>query len=128
MAIAVALKTFATPAKQACLNRCHQLPRLSAFCSATVWDSVRYGAMTALWCVGTCWALMLAPMVVDRMHFATMAGVAVVLLVERQAPATRWRLETIGGFSRAGASTVASILRMGGPRSASRKDVMSNEI
>ena len=118
LAVVIALVWQATPAKQTCLNRCHRLPRLSAFCSATVWDCVRYGAMTALWCVGACWALMLAPLVVDEMHFATMAGVAAVLFVERQARATRWRLETIGDFGRAGASTVASILRIAAKQAA----------
>jgi hypothetical protein len=52
---------------------------------------------------------MLVPLVVDEMHFATMAGVAGVLFIERQARC--WRSETIGQFGRAGASTVASILR-----------------
>jgi len=108
LAVVIALIWQATPAKQTCLNRCHRLPRHSAFGSATAWDCMRYGATTALWCVGACWALMLVPLVVDGMHFATMAGVAAVLFVERQARATRWRRETIGDFGRAGASTVAS--------------------
>ena len=107
LAVVIALIWQATPAKQTCLNRCHRLPRLSAFGLATVWDCVPYGAMTALWCVGACWALMLVPLIVDEMHFAIMAGVAAVLFIERQARATRWRLETIGDFDRAGASTVA---------------------
>jgi predicted metal-binding membrane protein len=118
LAVVIALIWQAAPAKQTCLNRCHRLPPPSAFCSATVWDYVRYGAMTALWCIGACWALMLVPLVVDGMHFATMAGVAAVLFVERQARTTRGRLETIGDLGRVGASTVVSILRMGGRRSA----------
>jgi predicted metal-binding membrane protein len=121
LAVVIALIWQATPAKQTCLNRCHRLPGLPAFSSATVWDSARCGTMTAFWCVGACWALMLAPLVVDGMHFATMAGVAAVLFVERQARAPRGRLETTSDFGRAAASTVASILRMGGRWSASRK-------
>jgi len=74
LAVAIALIWQATPAKQTCLNRCHRLPRHPAFGSVTVWDCVPYGATTALWCVGVCWALMLAPLVLDGMHFATMAG------------------------------------------------------
>jgi predicted metal-binding membrane protein len=118
LAVVIALVWQATPAKQTCLNRCHRLPRLSAFCSATVWDCVRYGATTALWCVGACWALMLVPLVVDGMHFATMAGVAAVLFVERQARATHWRLETIGDFGRATASKIASLLRIAAKQAA----------
>jgi predicted metal-binding membrane protein len=110
MAIAVALKAFAsavplpipvlaavialiwqaTPAKQTCLNGCNRLPRLQASYSATVRQCVWYGATTALWCVGACWALMLVPLVVDGMHFATMAAVA--LFVERQMRSTPWCL------------------------------------
>jgi predicted metal-binding membrane protein len=132
MAIAIALKTFAnraeipipvlavgvaliwqaTPAKLTCLNRCHQLPRLSASCAATVREGVRYGLTTAFWCIGACWALMLMPMVIDEMHFAIMAGVAAVLFVERQVWAMRWRLKVIGDFGRARESTVAAMSRI----------------
>jgi predicted metal-binding membrane protein len=72
MAIAVALKAFSsavalsaptlavviaaiwqvTPTKQRCLKGCHRVPRLSVFSSETVWDSLKYGARTALWCLG----------------------------------------------------------------------------
>jgi predicted metal-binding membrane protein len=91
LAVVIALIWQATPAKQTCLNRCHRFPRLSAFGSATVWHCVPCGAMTALWCVGACWALMLAPLVVDGMHFATMAGVAAVLNVMRGRRAGAWK-------------------------------------
>jgi predicted metal-binding membrane protein len=110
LAVLIALIWQATPAKQTCLDRCDRLPRLSAFFSTTVWDCVRYGTTTALWCVGACWALMLVPLVVDGMHFTTMAGVTAVLFVERQALATRLRPEMIGNFGRAGANTVLLLL------------------
>lgn len=90
-AVLLALIWQATPTKQICLNRCDRLPRLSAFGSATVWDCARYGTSTGLRCVGACWALMLVPLVVDGMHFETMAGVTAVLFVERQARPTRWQ-------------------------------------
>lgn len=107
VAVVIALIWQATPAKQACLDRCH---RLSAFSAGTAWDCVRHGATIALWCIGACWALMLAPLAVDGMHFAAMAVVAVVLFVERQAGPMRWRLATIGDFGRAGAGTATFLL------------------
>jgi predicted metal-binding membrane protein len=53
LAIAIALLWQATPAKQTCLNRCHRLPRLSAFGLAADLDCLRYGLVAARWCVAT---------------------------------------------------------------------------
>jgi len=91
---AVALVWQSTPLKQACLNRCHRLPRLAAFSIAADRDCLRYGIGNAVSCVGACWALMLIPLVAGGMHVATMAAVAVVTFADRRAPARppRWRL------------------------------------
>lgn len=86
LAAAIALLWQASPLKQSCLNGCHRLPRLRPSGCAAALGCLRYGVVTAVWCVGACWALMLAPLVVDRMHFALMAAVATVLFLERQAP------------------------------------------
>jgi predicted metal-binding membrane protein len=48
-----------SPIKQACLNRCHRLPALSAFGLAADLDALGFGVGHALWCVGTCGPLML---------------------------------------------------------------------
>jgi predicted metal-binding membrane protein len=94
VAVAVALAWQSTPLKQICLNRCHRLPRLSAFGIAADRDCLRYGVGNGVWCVGTCWALMLIPLVANGMHVAIMATVAVLTFAERRAPARppRWRL------------------------------------
>jgi predicted metal-binding membrane protein len=94
LAIAIALLWQATPAKQTCLNRCHRLPRLSAFGLAADLDCLRYGLVAARWCVATCWALMLVPLLADGVHVLLMAVVSVLLLAERQTPArpARWSL------------------------------------
>jgi predicted metal-binding membrane protein len=94
LAIAIALLWQATPAKQTCLNRCHRLPRLSAFGLAADLDCLRYGLVAARWCVATCWASMLVPLLADGIHVLLMAVVSVLLLAERQAPArpARWGL------------------------------------
>lgn len=94
LAAAIALLWQVAPAKQICLNRCHRLPRLSAFDWAADRDCLRYGLVAGSWCVGACWALMLVPLVADRAHVAAMAVGALFLLIERQTPArpAKWRL------------------------------------
>jgi predicted metal-binding membrane protein len=91
--IVLALLWQCSPAKQMCLNRCHRQPRLSAFGLAADMDSLRYGLSSAVWCVGTCWTLMLIPLIVQSMHLLAMAVVSVLLLAERLAEArpARWR-------------------------------------
>ena len=96
-AIAAALIWQVSPAKQVCLNRCHGRPRLSAFGLAADLDAARYGVMTGFWCLGACWALMLAPLVAGSGHLLLMAAAAVLITFERQLPArpARWRLPSL---------------------------------
>ena len=51
-----------SPIKQRCLNRCHADPEISAFGVAADIDALRFGTMHGIWCAGSCWALMLCPM------------------------------------------------------------------
>lgn len=90
VATVIALIWQAAPVKWTCLERCHRLPRLSPLCATAALDCVRFGAATALWCIGACWALMLVPFVVEGMHVAAMAGVAALMFAERHVPAG-WR-------------------------------------
>ena len=89
----IALIWQASPAKQYCLNRCHRLPRLSPFGWAADRDCIRYGLSAAGWCISTCWALMLLPMVAGSMHLMLMLLVSAVMIAERLRPARpcRWR-------------------------------------
>jgi predicted metal-binding membrane protein len=89
--VILALLWQLSPAKQQCLKLCHRLPRLAAFGWNADRDCLRYGLANALWCIGSCWALMLLSMLVDGAHLAVAVSVAVLLAIERQAPA-RWRL------------------------------------
>jgi predicted metal-binding membrane protein len=94
LAGAAALLWQVAPAKQSCLNRCHRLPRLSAFGLRADRDCLCYGVVAGLWCVGACWALMLVPLLAEESHAPLMAIIAILLLGERQAPARRakWRI------------------------------------
>jgi predicted metal-binding membrane protein len=101
-AVAVALVWQISPLKQRCLNRCHAQPALAAFGSAADVDVLRYGLTHGIWCAGSCWLLMLLPLLVADGHLAVMAGVALWIFAERlDAPARpRWRFRGLGKASR----------------------------
>lgn len=83
----------ASPWKQACLNRCHRLPRLSAFGLAADRDALRFGVTHGLWCAGSCGAAMAVPLFLPFGHLA-MVALAACLFCERLEPAhpCRWEL------------------------------------
>ncbi|HEY0782219.1 MAG TPA: DUF2182 domain-containing protein [Thermoanaerobaculia bacterium] len=105
-AILLAARWQLSPAKQRCLNRCHAHGELAAFGAAAEWGALRFGASHGVRCAGSCWALMLAPMLLPRWHVAAMAVVAVLTWSERlerpRPPRWRWR-----GLGRAGRIAVA---------------------
>lgn len=84
-----------SPVKQRSLNRGHVHPELAAFGRAADIHALRFGLTHGGWCVGSCWALMLWPMVIGHGHFAGMAAVAVWQIGERldrpTPPHWRWR-------------------------------------
>ncbi len=84
----------ASPIKQRCLNRCHDHRPLAAFGWAADRDAARMGLEHGVWCVGSCWAAMLVPMLLPQGHFAAMLAVTLLMICERLDPpqAPRWRL------------------------------------
>jgi predicted metal-binding membrane protein len=84
-----------SPLKQRCLNRCHAHAELAAFGVAADVDALRFGMTHGIWCAGSCWALMLFPMVLPRGQVLAMAAVAVLIFGERleqpTPPCWRWR-------------------------------------
>ncbi|HYM25667.1 MAG TPA: DUF2182 domain-containing protein [Vicinamibacterales bacterium] len=78
-----------SPLKQRCLDRLHRHRALAAFGVAADRDAVRFGLMHGLWCVASCWPLMIAPMLVTRGQLAAMAVCLVWMAAERFA---RWRI------------------------------------
>jgi predicted metal-binding membrane protein len=91
-----------SPAKQRCLNRCHAHTELAAFGLAADLDALRFGATHGTWCAGSCWALMLAPLLLPRGHLAAMAIAAVLIVSERleHPRPPRWRWRGLGKASR----------------------------
>jgi predicted metal-binding membrane protein len=104
-AIVVGIIVFAwqcSPIKQRCINRGHNHRELAAFGLSADLDALRFGISHGLWCVGSCWALMLFPMLVSQGHFAAMALVTYVMTSERleQPKPLSWRLRFSGKLIR----------------------------
>ena len=100
VAVLIAFVWQVSPIKQRCLNRCCAYPVLSAFGGAADFDALRFGITNGAWCAGSCWALMLVPMLLPQGHLLGMAIVALLIFSERlEEPGPlcwRWR-----GFGRA---------------------------
>jgi predicted metal-binding membrane protein len=84
-----------SPIKQRCLNRCHAHTALSAFGAKADFDVLRFGFVHAWWCVGSCVALMVLPMLFVRGHLVMMAIATLWLAAERvdrpAVPRWSWR-------------------------------------
>jgi len=91
-AVAAAAIWQCSPAKQSCLNRGHTHIALAAFGAEADRDAFRFGVTHAWWCAGSCWALMLVPMVVPFAQAAAMAAAAFLIVSERldHAVAPQW--------------------------------------
>ena len=113
---AIAITWQMTPARQLCLNRCHRLPRLSAFGFAADRDCVSFGFSHGFWCAATCAPLMLLPLMAPPIHLPLMALLSASLMLERMAPAQPevWSLRLLPGQSVA-VMLVRSMLRRHAP-------------
>jgi len=91
-----------SPAKQRCLHRGHNHRELAAFGLAADLDAFRFGITHAIWCVGSCWMLMLFPMLLSDGHFAAMAPATFIMISERLEPPRplAWRLRLRGKLMR----------------------------
>lgn len=83
-----------SPLKQQCLNRCHAHRSLSAFGRMADIDALRFGLEHGIWCVGSCWALMLFAGSLSQWHISGMLLVALLMYCERMDPPTTpcWKL------------------------------------
>jgi len=87
-----------SPAKQKSLNRCHSHGDLAVFGMAAYISSFRLGITHGIWCVHSCWILMLCSVLVPKGHLLAMMIVAILLFCERlerpQPPS--WRVRGFG--------------------------------
>jgi predicted metal-binding membrane protein len=81
LGLAVALAWQASPLKQHCLNRHCARPPLAVFGAAADRDVLRFGVTHAAWCLGSCWALMLVPLLAPW-HLPVMLIVSLWMWVE----------------------------------------------
>jgi predicted metal-binding membrane protein len=81
-----------TPIKSACLAQCRAplafVQRHGGF-PASAWGSLRLGALHGLYCIGCCWALMALLFVGGVMNPLWIAGIAILVLVEKVVPQGR---------------------------------------
>jgi predicted metal-binding membrane protein len=91
-AVAAAAIWQCSPAKQSYLNRGHAHMALAAFGAAADRDAFRFGVTHAWWCVGSCWALMLVPMLLPFAQAVAMIAAAFLIVSERldHAVAPQW--------------------------------------
>lgn len=91
-----------SPMKQRCLNRGHNHRELAAFGINADLDALRFGITHGVWCVGSCWALMLFVMLLSEGHFLAMAAVTFLIISERleQPKPLIWRLRLRGKLMR----------------------------
>lgn len=92
--VLIAILWQVSPTKQRCLNACHRRPSLAAFGVRAECDVSAFGVTHGLWCIATCWALMLLPLLIAQWHLPVMIAVGLFLFGERfERPAPpRWRL------------------------------------
>jgi predicted metal-binding membrane protein len=95
LAVAAVAVFQCSPWKQRSLNRCHAHPPLAAFGGRADLDVLRFGFSHAGWCIGSCSALMLLPMLVTHGHLPAMAAATLWIAGERVEkpvpPGWRWR-------------------------------------
>lgn len=106
-----------SPAKQRCLNRHHTRPPIAAFGRAADVDALRFGGTTAVWCLGSCGALMLLPLVSGTWHLAVMALVSLWIWAEQfdKPVAPTWRLRVPVRAVRIVAAQARRLLQPGSP-------------
>jgi predicted metal-binding membrane protein len=93
-ALIVAFVWHISPWRQSALNRGHQRPELAAFAPKAYGNALAVGASRGLWCVASCWALMLVCLLAPAYHFSTMVVLAVYIWAEQLEPPRRpvWQL------------------------------------
>jgi predicted metal-binding membrane protein len=82
-----------TPLKDRCLSQCQSplvfIQRHGGFRSAPA-GALKLGARHGFYCIGCCWALMGLLFVGGVMNVLWIAGIAVLVLIEKVVPAGRW--------------------------------------
>lgn len=86
-----------SPFKNACLSQCRSPASfISRHWRPGAAGALRLGALHGAYCVGCCWALMLLLFVGGVMNLVWIAVLAVIILIEKLAPAGHWIGRAVG--------------------------------
>jgi predicted metal-binding membrane protein len=86
-----------TPWKQACLRHCRSpLEFVLTQWRAGIWGAFEMGLRHGAYCLGCCWMLMLLLFVGGIMSLGWIAGLALLVLVEKLAPLEGWSSRGVG--------------------------------
>lgn len=86
-----------TPLKLACLAHCRSpIGFLLTHWRAGYSGALRMGAEHGFWCVGCCWALMIILFAVGVMNIAWIAGLCLLVLLEKTVPQAHWLGRAVG--------------------------------
>jgi predicted metal-binding membrane protein len=97
--------------KHACLHQCqHPFPFFFANWKTTPRGVVRLGVKQGLFCLGCCWAMMLVMLAVGVMNVVWMAGLSIVMTIEKIGTGRRFSHAVGVGLILAGAAFVVAAL------------------
>lgn len=96
-ALLIASLWSASPWHRVALNRGHRMRRIGLFGWAADRDCLIFGMTHGLWCIASCWAWMLVPLLGGAWHIPIMLFAGAMMLAERLTPADRprWRWPAI---------------------------------
>ena len=87
-----------TPLKHACLNQCQRpFPFFFANWQTTAKGVFRLGVQQGLYCLGCCWAMMMVMFAVGVMNVVWMAGLGIVMTIEKIGSGRRFS-HAVGGL------------------------------
>lgn len=93
-AVLLAIAWSASPWHRRALNRSHRLPRIGLFGLAADRDCLAFGLTHGVWCIVSCWAWMLVPLVAGTWHVPVMLVAGGMMLAQRlsapRRPAWSW--------------------------------------
>jgi predicted metal-binding membrane protein len=81
--LAIAGIWHASPTKQIALNMCHRDPTFTTFGPKALWDCFRLGLRAGVWCLVSCWAIMLLALMIPAFHLTAMILASLVVWTER---------------------------------------------
>lgn len=112
--LAVAAAWQLTPFKRRCLRGCHRSLPLPPYGWRADTGALWYGLRNGLYCLGTCWCLMLIMIAAPGAQLLWTVGLTVAIAAERRLPRPRSATRTVAallGFAAVAALAIGNLLR-----------------